>query len=164
MTIDPKGYRSFINAHNSWLKAAARKWASLVKWSARIDTWAFGRSVKGKQEEDLKSCIEAITPQALIMEGWVIEGKGREWYSRAPWKAPPFDNLVWWVVRNWWTPWSVNWKWVDQPRETRRAVKNLARHVAENGIEQIWLFSKTIKANADVITRALQQWVKNATQ
>ena len=122
---------------------------NIVKSVVKVDSYDTGKhykSIKIQKISNYEINIESNQRQSIISEF------GR----RKNQKAPPFDSLVWRVIRKLWLPGKVRWWYQDQPMITRRAIRNIAIHIWKFGIKALHLYSLTIDKNKSKLLQAMK--------
>lgn len=82
---------------------------------------------------DIVAGVQSDVRQSLIAEFW-----------RRPWKKPPpVTPIAQYLVKKAWFPWTVTWKYTDQPRITRKVARDVAVRIWKEWIPAINLYSWT---------------------
>lgn len=129
-----------VSAKVKWvLSKALYKVALVAEWeikrNATTDTGEHRQSITAYSNW-LEAWVRSNVRQALISE-----------FGRQPWKAPPFDALVWRVIRHFGLPGRKTGKYDAQPFETKRAIRAVALKIARVGIKGQQLYSWTVEKN-----------------
>ncbi len=138
-----------IKQLNKAIVWVAKEFSQIMKRVVKIenyDTWQHHRSIKYKKLKDLESTVYSDQIQAPVSE-----------FGRKPWKAPPFDALVGWVIRKLWKPWSPKWRYGDQPHETQRAIRRIAEKIGREGIKAKHIYTYTAEDNDYKLLLALKR-------
>lgn len=144
-----------VKIDTAQLKGMIKRWLWLVweylttevRKNVKVDTGEHQRSIQSEVNW-LTVRIYSDTRQAVIEE-----------FGRRPGRQPPLDALVWRVIRHFWLPGTKTWSYDQQPFETKRAIRNVARAIGRRGIKAKKTYSKTIKAQQNNIIKVFKKWL-----
>lgn len=123
--------------------------------TSRADTGEFhGELWSSDVKIEAYNAARAYIPDWQEMKAVIAE------FGRDPGgKQPPFDALVWWVVRKWGMPWFATGSYEAQPHETKFSIRNLARSIARKWVKPRKIFEKTLLSNKQKIGKIFKQEV-----
>lgn len=144
-------YKKLNKKLNAWIHKVAEDYMGIMNREVSKNHEDTGELRKSHHVRDFPNQFRSS------MESWVRQSVIKE-FGRKPWKSPPYDALVWWVIRKRWYTWSTSGSYEVQPFQTKRAIRNLARSIARNGIKPLHIYTSWIEKNTSKLLSSFNRW------
>ena len=136
--INPKFFPELKNRSGKALEKAGFFIENQLKKAVPKDTRDLEKSIKTDLIKNNIVRVGSLSWSAYVQE-----------YGREPWKMPPLDSLVGWVIRKSGLLWSKTQGYNNLPTTTKSAVFLIARKIRDKWITAKHTFSETREANKD---------------